>query len=145
MIGLLAGQYLLVVTERALVGVLPQKDVNVYQATGFQIVPCGQDLRALSWSQRADETEFLRLIHSTLHSAPLASGFYYSTGAELGRSLQAQVTAPFSPAEWKLAKNAPFCANRFLLEKFVVSTEDREQLSTFICSCIQGCKSSLKD
>ncbi len=138
MIALLAGEYLIVVTERSLVGVLPQKDANVYQTTGFQIVPCGGDFRSLSWSQRYDETEFLRLIHSTLHAAPMASGFYYSPTAELGRSLQAQVTMPMSLAEWKLSKNASFCANSALLEKFTDFIGNREELAPFICSCIQG-------
>lgn len=144
MIELLAGKYLIVVTERSLVGVLPQREANVYQMTGFQIVPCGVDIRELSWARRTDETEFLRLLHATLHSAPMASGFYYSPTAELGRSLQAQLTTPLDCAQWKLDRKAMmFCANRAILADFT-GLPQRSEIAGFVCSAIQGCKCQAK-
>lgn len=139
MISMLAGKYLLLVTERSLIGVLPRNDADVYAISGVQIVPCGRDIRSLSFQERYDETEFLRLLYSTLHAAPMAVGLYYSPQADLTRSLQAQMTHPASDlADWKLPqKESQFMVNQVHLDDFIHNSE-RAALAPFTLACIQG-------
>ena len=141
LIELLAGKYLIVITEQSLIGSLPGSDAEVRQVTGFKIIPCGFGLKELSPPLQADEKEFLALLEESLNqSAPMASGIYYSQSVALSRSLQAQFLAPESVEEWNLKAargEDEFVINATHLKDFASLGKE---ISEFICCCIQGCK-----
>ncbi|CAI5931652.1 unnamed protein product [Closterium sp. NIES-64] len=75
-IELLAGTYVLLVTNRQLVGAF--KGAHVFRATAFDIVPCcSKD--SLTPKQKADEEEYL----VRLRSAMSAHGLFFSYGADI--------------------------------------------------------------
>ncbi|CAI5457693.1 unnamed protein product [Closterium sp. Yama58-4] len=95
-IELLAGTYVLLVTNRQLVGAF--KGAHVFRATAFDIVPCcSKD--SLSPKQKADEEEYL----VRLRSAMSAHGLFFSYGADITTSLQRETLAePAGPKPlWK--------------------------------------------
>lgn len=142
MIELLAGKYLIVVTEQSLIGSLPGSDAEIRQVTGVKIIPCGRGLKELSPPLQEDEKIYLSLLESALNqSAPMASGLFYSPTVALSRSLQTQFLEPLKIEEWKLKAvegKDEFVVNATHLKNFASIPSD--QLSEFICCCIQGCK-----
>ncbi|CAI7875594.1 unnamed protein product [Closterium sp. NIES-54] len=95
-IELLAGTYVLLVTNRQLVGAF--KGAHVFRATAFDIVPCcSKD--SLTPKQKADEEEYL----VRLRSAMSAHGLFFSYGADITTSLQREALAePAGPKPlWK--------------------------------------------
>lgn len=138
LIELLAGKYLIVITEQSLIGSLPGSDAEIRQVTGVQIIPCGRGINELSPPLQSDEKEFLSLLEESLNqAAPMATGIYYSPNVALSQSLQAQF---LNPADWKsqvLKGNDDFVINSVHLKDFSELSAD---VSEFICCCIQGCK-----
>lgn len=141
LIELLAGKYLIVVTEQSLIGSLPGSDAEIRQVTGVKIIPCGRGLIELSPPLRADEEMYLSLLESALNqSAPMSTGLFYSSTVALSRSLQTQFLEPLKMEEWKLKAvegKDDFVVNAPLLKDFC--SIRAAQLSEFICCCIQGC------
>ncbi|CAI5475834.1 unnamed protein product, partial [Closterium sp. Yama58-4] len=85
-IELLAGTYVLLVTNRQLVGAF--KGAHVFRATAFDIVPCcSKD--SLTPKQKADEEEYLVRLRSALS----AHGLFFSYGADITTSLQREALA----------------------------------------------------
>lgn len=141
LIELLAGKYLIVITKQSLIGSLPGSEAEIRQVTGVKIIPCGYGLKDLSPPLQADEKEFLSLLEESLnHSAPMASGLFYSQSVALSRSLQSQFLSPQKVEEWKLKAargEDEFFVNSAHLKDF--ASFDKEVYG-FICCCIQGCK-----
>ena len=141
LIELLAGKYLIVVTEKSLIGSLPGSDAEIRQITGVKIIPCGFGLKELSPPLQADEKEFLALLEAALNqAAPMASGLYYSQSVALSRSLQSQFMTPCSVEDWKLKAargEDEFVVNAAHLKDFAGLSKE---VCEFICCCIQGCK-----
>lgn len=141
LIELLAGKYLIVITEQSLVGSLPGSDAEIRQVTGVKIIPCGYGMKELSPPLQSDEKEFLSLLEGALNqSAPIANGLFYSHSVALSRSLQSQFLAPQTVQEWKskaASGEDEFFVNSVHLKEF--SALDKEVYG-FICCCIQGCK-----
>ena len=142
LIELLAGKYLIVVTEQSLIGSLPGSDAEIRQVTGVKIIPCGRGLKELSPPLQADEEIYLSLLERALNqSAPLATGLFYSPTVALSRSLQTQFLEPLKLEEWKLKAiegKDEFVVNAPHLKDFSLIPD--AQFSEFICCCIQGCK-----
>lgn len=141
LINLLAGKYLIVVREQSLVGSLPGSEAEIRQIVKVEIVPCGHGMRELSPGLAADEQKFLDLLEMSLNqAAPMASGLFYSPTAPLSKSLQSQFLAS-STDDWKqvaIEGNDEFVVNSAHLKDF--SSVPAEQISDFLCFCIQGCK-----
>lgn len=141
LIELLAGKYLIVVTEQSLVGSLPGSDAEIRQITSVKIIPCGRGMSELSPPLQSDEKEFLALLEESLNqSAPMATGLYYSPTVSLSQSLQSQFLEPLKSTEWKSKAfygKDEFVVNSVHLKEFASISSD---VSEFICCCIQGCK-----
>ena len=144
LIELLAGKYLIVITEQSLIGSLPGNDAEIRQVTGVKIVPCGYGMAELSPPLQADEKEFLSLLEESLNqSAPMASGLYYSQSVALSRSLQSQFLSPESMEDWKLKVTRgedEFIVNSTHLKDFGALGKEAYG---FICCCIQGCNTDI--
>ena len=61
LIELLAGKYLIVITEQSLIGSLPEVTLKSVKSPVSKIIPCGFGLKELSPPLQADEKEFLSL------------------------------------------------------------------------------------
>ena len=133
---------MIVVTEQSLIGTLPGNDSEIRQVTGVRIVPCGRGLKELSPPLQTDEQIYLSLLENALNqSAPMATGLFYSPTAALSRSLQSQFVEPLKLEEWKLRVvegEDQFVVNAPHLKDF--ASIKSEQVSEFLCCCIQGCK-----
>lgn len=147
MIELLAGKYLIVVKEQSLVASLPGNEAEIRQIRKVEIVPCGIGKEGLLASGlERDEQKYLNLLELALNqSAPMASGLFYSPTAPLSRSLQSQFIDKNLKDTWKqsaIEGNDDFVVNSAHLKDFQSVSPD--QISDFICFCIQGCKEILK-
>ncbi len=134
LIELLAGKYLIVVTEQSLIGSLPGSDAEIRQITAVKIVPCGRGMSELSPPLQSDEKEFLALLEESLNqAAPMATGLFYSPTVSLSQSLQSQF---LDPKLNSLSEKDDFVVNSVHLKEFASISSDA---SEFICRCIQGC------
>ncbi|XP_058108077.1 phosphoinositide phosphatase SAC6-like isoform X2 [Magnolia sinica] len=82
MLKLVAGAYVVVITERECVG--SYLGHPIFRASSLQILPCNQSLRSSSAEQKKLETEFSVL----LNAAERASGLYFSYDVNLTLSAQ---------------------------------------------------------
>lgn len=123
-----------------MVASLPGSEAEIRQIGKVVIVPCGRGTKELTPGLEADEQKFLNLLEKALNqSAPMASGLFYSPTAPLSRSLQSQFISKDSWKQAALDGNDEFIVNSAHLKDF--RSVPADQISDFICFCIQGCKS----
>lgn len=143
LIELLAGKYLVVVTEQSLIGTLPGSEAEIRQVTGVRIIPCGRGLKELSPPLQADEQNYLSLLEGALNqSAPMATGLFYSPTVALSRSLQSQFIEPLKIEQSK--KSAAEGKDEFVVNAPHLKDFANEAFAEFICCCIQGCTNLTK-
>ncbi|KAF8941493.1 hypothetical protein BGZ58_007860 [Dissophora ornata] len=83
-IRLLAGEYMIVITDRQKVGRIGEHDI--FKLKDYRIVPFSRNNMALSDAQTGEEASYISLLHSHLQSGE----FHFSYGYELTHTLQRQ-------------------------------------------------------
>lgn len=129
-IKLLAGNYLVVVTERKLVGTLANT-FEVYRMTGISIIPVKNGV-ALTSEQQEDENEYLQMIRLVLES----QAFYFSYTFNMTSSFQSQMHAyedPTTMANLFKKVDEHFFWNRYLAREFII-----QGLNGYILPVIRG-------
>ncbi|KAG0368045.1 hypothetical protein BGX24_002973 [Mortierella sp. AD032] len=142
-IRLLAGEYMVVITERSKIGQIGAKDI--YRIKDYKVLPLSRNTLALTEAQVGEESSYLSLLHSHLQSGK----FNFSYDYELTHSLQRQAelknnTQPI----WERADER-FFWNKRLQSKFIDhSTNNKDQdvsyrpegelLSRFILPIVNG-------
>ncbi|KAF9581927.1 hypothetical protein BGW38_000885 [Lunasporangiospora selenospora] len=133
-IRLLAGEYMIVITERSKIGSIGKKDI--YRIKDYKVLPLARNNLVLNPAQIGEETSYLSLLHSHLQSAV----FHFSYDYELTHSLQRQSdlknnTQPI----WERADER-FFWNRRLQSKFIDHTTNNkdQDLRRFILPVING-------
>ncbi|KAG0062048.1 hypothetical protein BGZ90_003280 [Linnemannia elongata] len=133
-IRLLAGEYMVVITERSKAGQIGTKDI--YKVKDYKVLPLSRNTLALTEAQVGEEASYLSLLHSHLQSGK----FNFSYDYELTHSLQRQAelkgnTQPI----WERADER-FFWNKRLQSKFIDhTTKNKDQdLSRFILPVVNG-------
>ncbi|KAG0374584.1 hypothetical protein BGX24_010218 [Mortierella sp. AD032] len=133
-IRLLAGEYMIVITDRIKVGRMGEHDI--FKLKDYKIMPFSRNYLALSEAQTNEETSFIALLHQHLQS----SQFHFSYGYELTHTLQRQSefrgdTRPI----WERADERFFWNHR-LQSKFIDHTRmyRNQDLSKFILPIMNG-------
>ncbi|KAI7863846.1 SacI homology domain-containing protein [Spinellus fusiger] len=130
-----AGEYMVVITGRSLVGSMCGSDI--YRAHAFQILPVFNDLPVLSEQQMREEQMHLHLLEDYLKH----NSFYLSYTYALTLTVQQQMSlGPARKSQWQEA-DVRFFSNRFLAEKLINATMDPnhpQDFSAFILPVIQG-------
>ncbi|KAG0210052.1 hypothetical protein BGX28_009729 [Mortierella sp. GBA30] len=131
---LLAGEYMVVITERTKIGRIGEHDV--FKVKDYKILPLSRNNLALTEAQIGEEASYLSLLHAHLQSGQ----FHFSYGYELTHTLQRQSglndnTQPI----WERADER-FFWNRRLHSKFIdhsIKHKDQD-LSKFILPIVNG-------
>ncbi|KAG0272970.1 hypothetical protein BGZ95_011233 [Linnemannia exigua] len=133
-IRLLAGEYMIVITDRIKVGRIGEHDI--FKLKDYKIMPFSRNYLTLSEAQTNEETSFIALLHQHLQS----SQFHFSYGYELTHTLQRQSefrgdTRPI----WERADER-FFWNYRLQSKFIdhTRTHRNQDLSNFILPIMNG-------
>ncbi|GJJ73572.1 phosphatidylinositol 4-phosphatase [Entomortierella parvispora] len=129
-IRLLAGEYMVVITERTNIGRIGEHDI--YKVKDYKVLPLSRNNLALTASQVDEEASYLSLLHAHLQSGQ----FHFSYGYELTHTLQRQSALKDNKQPiWERADER-FFWNRRLQSKFI---EDKQQdLSNFILPVVNG-------
>ncbi|KAF9924153.1 hypothetical protein FBU30_005821 [Linnemannia zychae] len=133
-IRLLAGEYMIVITDRTKIGRLGEHDI--FSLKKYKILPFSQNYLSLSEAQTNQETAFVTLLHQHLDTCQ----FYFSYGYEITHTLQRQSefrgdTRPF----WERADER-FFWNLRLQSKFIdhMRLRKNQDLSRFILPIMNG-------
>ncbi|KAI9472050.1 MAG: SacI homology domain-containing protein [Benjaminiella poitrasii] len=126
-----AGDYLLTITQRELVGSIRGK--SIYRVGSFQVLPLAHNLNKLNENQKSQEQKFVNLLESHLKN----NTFYFSYDYDLTQSIQRQVLFEADQLKEPLYKRADerFFWNRFVSSKLIDAKLD---LSSFILPVMQG-------
>ncbi|KAF9177286.1 hypothetical protein BGZ51_008757 [Haplosporangium sp. Z 767] len=133
-IRLLAGEYMVVITERTKIGRIAENDI--FKVKDYKVLPLSRNNLALTEAQVAEEASYLSLLHSHLQSGL----FHFSYGYELTHTLQRQSELKGSALPiWERADER-FFWNRRLQSKFIDhTTANKDQdLSRFILPVVNG-------
>ncbi|CAG8596793.1 8906_t:CDS:10, partial [Paraglomus occultum] len=134
-IRLLAGEYLIAITERERVGRLGGHDI--FQAKQYSLTPIAKDFRHLTESEAKDEDHYLNIIEKQLK----AGLYYFSYTYDLTNTLQRQSQLNSQPgaALWRKADDR-FFWNRYLQSKLIDITLNNpdQDLSDFILPVVFG-------
>ncbi|KAG0170781.1 hypothetical protein DFQ28_001696 [Apophysomyces sp. BC1034] len=130
-IQLQAGEYMIVITERDLIGTI--RGHEICRITAFQILPLPRSLTGLSEEQAHDEQTYVNLLENHLK----LNTFYYSHTYDLTHSLQRQTEFSADTLKEPLWKRADerFFWNRHLSRKLIDASEN---LNDFILPIMQG-------
>ncbi|KAG0234357.1 hypothetical protein BGW41_001185 [Actinomortierella wolfii] len=133
-IRLLAGEYMIVITDRTKVGRIGDHDI--FKVKDYKVLPLSRNNLALSQSQIAEEASYLSLLHSHLQSGE----FHFSYEYELTHTLQRQSLLKGSTQPLWQRADERFFWNYRLQQKFIEhSKKHRDQdLSNFILPIING-------
>ncbi|KAI8143514.1 SacI homology domain-containing protein [Fennellomyces sp. T-0311] len=136
-IQLQAGYYMIVITNRELVGTIRGHDI--YRVGSFQILPLPRSLAGLTEVQKHDEQAYVGLLENHLKSG----GFYFSYTYDLTQSLQRQgdfdskaLTQPL----WKRVDDR-FFWNRHVASKLidgVLASDPKQDFTEYILPVMQG-------
>ncbi|KAG0321454.1 hypothetical protein BGZ99_003925 [Dissophora globulifera] len=133
-IRLLAGEYMIVITDRHRVGRIGDHDI--FKVKDYKIMPFSINNMALSNAQTTEEASYISLLHSHLRSG----AFHFSYGYELTHTLQRQSdlrgnTLPM----WERADER-FFWNYRLQSKFIEHTRRHkdQNLSNFILPIVNS-------
>ncbi|GAQ88865.1 Sac domain-containing Phosphoinositide Phosphatase [Klebsormidium nitens] len=135
MIKLIAGTYVIVITNRELVATL--RGQPVYQITGTRILQCSSSSDQLSSSQKHDEEVYLTLLRHAL----AAPGLYFSPQGDITLNQQSFATLDkedLAKPEYERAEPR-FFWNRYLVEPLI-----KKRLDPFIIPIMQGSVQTLK-
>ncbi|ORE02789.1 hypothetical protein BCV72DRAFT_43735 [Rhizopus microsporus var. microsporus] len=127
-IKLLAGEYLLVITERESIGSIHDK--NIFRVGAFQILPLARNLDKLTEEEKSREQYYVNLLESHLRT----NTFYFSYDYDLTQSMQRQLQLNSNDPLYKRADER-FFWNRFVSSKLIDSELD---LSEYILPVMQG-------
>ncbi|KAH7388304.1 hypothetical protein KP509_16G069200 [Ceratopteris richardii] len=128
-LNLLAGSYILVITERSHAGIYKEKEIYYVQSMRF--LYCGSGLGSLTMQERKDEAHFVSL----LKTLERTSGLFFSYEIDLTLSLergnsflQVRELQPL----WKQA-DPRFLWNHYILEELI-----ENKLGPYILPVVQG-------
>ncbi|KAI1315426.1 hypothetical protein EDD11_000814 [Mortierella claussenii] len=131
---LLAGEYMVVITERTKVGRIGEHDI--FKVKDYKVLPLSRNNLALAEAQVGEEASYLSLLHAHLQSEQ----FHFSYGYELTHTLQRQSELKNSTLPiWERADER-FFWNRRLQTKFIehaISNKD-QNLNNFILPVVNG-------
>ncbi|KAF9954367.1 hypothetical protein BGZ70_010590 [Mortierella alpina] len=131
---LLAGEYMVVITERTNIGRIGDHDI--FKVRDYKVLPLSRNNLALTEAQIGEEASYLSLLHAHLQSGL----FHFSYGYELTHTLQRQSALKDSTQPiWERADER-FFWNRRLQSKFIdhsVKNKDQD-LSKFILPIVNG-------
>ncbi|KAG0335497.1 hypothetical protein BG004_008425 [Podila humilis] len=133
-IRLLAGEYMVVITDRTKIGRIGENDI--YKVKDYKVLPLSRNNLALTEAQVTEEAAYLSLLHSHLQSGL----FHFSYTFDLTHTLQRQAELKNSTESiWERADERFFWNNR-LHSKFIEhSKKNKDQdLSKFILPVING-------
>ncbi|KAG0209131.1 hypothetical protein BGX33_005829 [Mortierella sp. NVP41] len=131
---LLAGEYMVVITERSKLGQIGEKDI--YRVKDYKVLPLSRNTLALTEAQVGEEASYLSLLHSHLQSGM----FNFSYEYELTHSLQRQAElVNNSQPTWERADER-FFWNKRLHSKFIDQTlkDGQQSLSRYILPVVNG-------
>ncbi|ORZ27073.1 SacI homology domain-domain-containing protein [Lobosporangium transversale] len=133
-IRLLAGEYMIVVTDRQRVGQIGEHDI--FKLKEYKIMPFSRNNLALSEAQTGEEASYISLLHSHLQSAKLHFAYTYDLTHTLQR--QAELRGNIQPM-WERADER-FFWNYRLQSKFIDHTRRHkdQDLGNFILPIING-------
>ncbi|KAI8391264.1 SacI homology domain-containing protein [Radiomyces spectabilis] len=133
-IRLLAGEYMIVITNCDCIGSIGGQDI--YRISAFQILPLAQDLSELSELQAQDEQHYVTLLEYHLKS----NSFFYSYNYDLTQNLQkqSQFSADTLSAPLWQRSDERFFWNRFISSKLIDLAKNMPQLNDFILPVMQG-------
>ncbi|PWZ02824.1 putative SAC1-recessive suppressor of secretory defect [Testicularia cyperi] len=125
-------EFLIVVTNKKKVAEICGADV--FMATDFRVFPVEKEANPSLLKHPVEKT-LLSLLKSHLYSAP----FYFSYNYDLTSSMQRQAGLTNKSAPLWQRTDDRFFWNRFLMERFVQSSQESGQdLSRFILPCVFG-------
>ncbi|KAG0325403.1 hypothetical protein BGZ99_000650 [Dissophora globulifera] len=131
-IRLLAGEYIVVITERTKIGRIGEHDI--YKIKDYKVLPLSGNSVALSDSQVGEESSYLSLLHSHLKSGE----FHYSYTYDFTHTLQRQAELKNkSQSIWQRADER-FFWNKRLQSKLIQHSEREQDLSNFILPVVNG-------
>ncbi|KAI7815952.1 SacI homology domain-containing protein [Gamsiella multidivaricata] len=133
-IRLLAGEYMVVITERTKLGRIGEHEI--YKVKDYKVLPLSRNNHALTEAQVGEEASYLSLLHAHLQSAQL----HFSYGYEVTHTLQRQSELKDNTQSiWERADER-FFWNRRLQTKFIEHSINNkaEDLSNFILPIING-------
>ncbi|KAG0052780.1 hypothetical protein BGZ83_002134 [Gryganskiella cystojenkinii] len=133
-IRLLAGEYMVVITDRTKIGRIGEHDI--FKLKDYKVLPLSRNNLALSEAQTNDETTYISLLHSHLQSGE----FHFSYTYEFTHTLQRQSALGTNALPlWKRADER-FFWNMRLQSKFIDhGNHYRDQdLSNFILPIVNG-------
>ncbi|KAI1317511.1 hypothetical protein EDD11_008318 [Mortierella claussenii] len=133
-IRLLAGEYMIVITDRLKVGRIGEHDI--FKLHNYKIMPFSRNNLALSEAQTGEEASYISLLHSHLRSGE----FHFAYGYDLTHTLQrqAELRGSLRPV-WERADER-FFWNYRLQSKFIDHTQRHkdQDLSNFILPIVNG-------
>ncbi|KAG0049080.1 hypothetical protein BGZ83_006057 [Gryganskiella cystojenkinii] len=126
----LAGEYMVVITERTNIGRIREHDI--YKIKDYKVLPLSRNNLALTEAQIGEEASYLSLLHAHLQSGQ----FHFSYGYELTHTIQRQSALKDDKRSiWERADER-FFWNRRLQSKFI--DEKQQDLSSFILPIVNG-------
>ncbi|KAI8580280.1 hypothetical protein K450DRAFT_280022 [Umbelopsis ramanniana AG] len=136
-IKLLAGEYMIVITNRKRVGQIRGQDI--YRITSFEIVPFVKDLSSLTPAQAADEQRYVDLLTDHLK----INTFYMSYTYDLTQTIQRQAQFSKETMNQVPSQRADdrFFWNKFISTKLIdaaKTTENPSELYKYILPVMQG-------
>ncbi|CAO3571408.1 unnamed protein product [Mortierella alpina] len=133
-IRLLAGEYMVVITDRTKVGRLGEHDI--FKLKDYKILPLARNNLALSEAQIGEESSYISLLHSHLQSGQ----FHFSYDYEITHTLQRQSDLRGNASPFWERADERFFWNYRLHTKFIEHTRlYRDQdLSNFILPIMNG-------
>ncbi|KAJ3343368.1 Phosphoinositide phosphatase sac1 [Gonapodya sp. JEL0774] len=131
-IGLNAGDHVIVITDRERIGNIDSNDV--FRMKGYRIIPLARSNRSLPESEKRDDEEYLAMLQSILD----LDHFYFSYSFELTHSLQRQANLRSDTRpQWQKADDR-FFYNKHLASRLIDASSSQQDLSCFILPVICG-------
>jgi len=136
-IQLLAGEYMIVITDRKRLGQIRGQDI--YRITSFQILPLVKNLSALTSAQASDEQNYVNLLENHLK----INTFYFSYTYDLTQPIQrqAQFSSDVAKQPLYLRADERFFWNRAVATKLIEAaskSENGSELHNYILPVMQG-------
>ncbi|ORZ26991.1 SacI homology domain-domain-containing protein [Lobosporangium transversale] len=117
---LLAGEYMIVITDRTKVGRIGEHDI--YKVKDYKVLPLSRNNMALTEAQVGEEASYLSLLHAHLQSAQ----FHFSYTYDLTHTLQRQSQLRQSTKPIYERADERFFWNRRLQTKFITYMTENE-------------------
>ncbi|GJJ73667.1 phosphatidylinositol 4-phosphatase [Entomortierella parvispora] len=133
-IRLLAGEYMVVITDRTKIGRIGEHDI--FRLKDYKVLPLSRNNLALSEAQTNDEATYINLLHSHLQSGE----FHFSYTYEMTHTLQRQSALRTSTQPMWRRADERFFWNMRLQSKFIDHSNHfhDQDLSNFILPIVNG-------